>query len=231
MARPAIGASAAGLRSTRPVLPASTSSSVRSERSRRAASRSISPSRARSSPPDGAVGAIAGQRRRGGRLGRVGGRRHLVGQRRVVGHASHRVKTSAVFCPPNPNEFDSATRTSHEAAWFGVRSSPAAAGVGIREVDRRRDAAVADGEDRGDRLDRPGRTQGVAEHRLVGRDRERAGVVAEDRLDGLELGLVALGRRGRMGVDVLHLLGRDDRPSRAHAARRGPPRCRRAPAA
>src|SRR6185369_15058662 len=36
----------------------------------------------------------------------------------VVGHASHRRKIRAVFWPPNPNEFESATRTSWTFARF-----------------------------------------------------------------------------------------------------------------
>ena len=108
-----------GLRRMRPVPPDSTSSSVRSDRSSRPASRSMSASRVASAiavvggGPDG-----VGRRRRR--------RRRCLGRRRdgawadrlqgVLGHASHRRKTRAVFWPPNPNELLRAIRTSRRAA-------------------------------------------------------------------------------------------------------------------
>ena len=118
---------------------------------------------------------------------------------------SHRRKIRAVFWPPNPNEFQGHPHVRRSSP-FGVRSSPSAPRVGIHEVDRRRHAAVADRLDRDDRLDRACRAERVAEHRLVGRDRDLGRVLAEDRPDRLQLGLVALGRRGRVGVDVVDLV-------------------------
>ena len=121
----------------------------------------------------------------------------------VLGHASHRVKTRAVFWPPNPNELLRATRMSRCDGDVRGQVEALAGRVGVGQVDRRRDAALADGQDRGDGLDRAGRAEGVPEHRLVGGHRDPPGVVAEDRPDGLQLGLVALRRRGRVGVDVV----------------------------
>ena len=108
-----------------------------------------------------------------------------------------------MFWPPNPNELLRATRTSRCDGDVGRQVEALAGRIGIGQVDRRRDAALADGQDRGDGLDRAGGAEGVADHRLVGGHGDPPGVLAEDRPDGLQLGLVALRRRGRVGVDVV----------------------------
>ena len=128
--------------------------------------------------------AATGGRRRSPRLGR---RRPSAGSaagvgRPLVGHASNRRKTRAVFWPPKPNELLSAVRTSRRAP--GRRQVEALRVlVRVVEVDRRRDEPLADGQDRDDGLDGAGGAQGVAEHRLVGGHRDRPGVVAEERPD------------------------------------------------
>jgi hypothetical protein len=63
---------------------------------------------------------------------------------------------------------------SRAGATFGVRSRPARLLVrDRRQVDRGRDAPLAEREDRHDGLDRAGRPERVPEHRLVRRDRDR----------------------------------------------------------
>ena len=59
------------------------------------------------------------------------------------------------------------------------------------------------------RLDRAGRAEAVAHHRLRRRDRELVGVVAEDVLDRLRLGGVAERRRRAVRVDVADALRLD----------------------
>ena len=148
---------------------------------------------------------------------------------RGVGHAVHRLKMSAVFWPPNPNELLSATRIVARRRHVGGQVEPGASGSGS--------VRLIVGGMQPSRIDRivtiasiaPAAAERVAEHRLVGRDRHPAGVVAEDRPDGLQLGLVALGRRGRVGVDVVDVGRRRGRPSRAPAGPPGPRRSRRVP--
>ena len=163
-----------------------------------------------------------GRRDRGGdRIGRGGGQGHVAATgspgaaealvdagiaRDVVGHPSHRVKTRALFWPPKPNELLTATRIGRSRATLGVRSSPAAASSGSSQVDRRRDDAVAQAQDRGHRLDRAGRAEGVAQHALVGRHADLAGAGAEEPAEHLQLRPVALRRRGGVGVHVLHVV-------------------------
>ena len=89
--------------------------------------------------------------------------------------------SSAVFCPPNPKEFDSPIRRSCRCAVFGREVEAGGRVVRSSEVDRRRYAAVAQRQDRDGCLDRAGSTQRVTEHALVCRDRDVAGVIAEDR--------------------------------------------------
>ena len=81
--------------------------------------------------------------------------------------------------------------------------------VRVVEVDRRRHAAVADRQDRRDRLDRPGRAEGVAEHRLVGRDGDRAARASPKIVRiAWSSALSPSGVRRRVGVDVVDLVGR-----------------------
>ena len=129
----------AALRRTMPVPPASTSSSVRSLRSRSAARRSTS-ARSDASPP--AVPRRlprAGPRRRPGAgprdrrgisAGRGAGSAAIRASRpagacdrRSSGHASHRRKTRALFWPPKPNELLTATRIGRRGRRSG--SGPA----------------------------------------------------------------------------------------------------------
>ena len=101
-----------------------------------------------------------------------------------------------------------------------ARSRGRARGRAAR-AERRRDHAVAQREDRRDRLDRAGGAEQVADRRLGRGDRDRVGVLAERRLERERLGAVVERRRGAVGVDV------DD----VARGRRRRPRARRAIAA
>ena len=92
-----------------------------------------------------------------------------------------------------------------------------AVGVGRGVVDGRRQHAVAQGEQRGDRLDAAGRAQGVPGHALGARHRQLARVLAEHLLDHRGLaGVVVLGR-GAVRVDVAERVGRDAGVAQRHA--------------
>ena len=132
--------------------------------------------------------------------------------------------------PPRPIAFESATSTCTSPRL--VRDVvEVALGVGLAVVDRRRQDAVVEREHAHHRLDRAGRAEGVAHHRLRRRDRELVGVVAEDVLDRLRLGRVAERRRRAVRVDVADALGLDARAlerRRASSPRRRSPRARAA---
>ena len=59
------------------------------------------------------------------------------------------------------------------------------------------------------RLDRAGRRQRVADHRLVRRDRNRLCALAEHRRDAEIFHLVVLGRAGAVRIDVVDVVGRE----------------------
>ena len=139
-------------------------------------------------------------------------------ERRVIagrGQGSNFLKTTEALAPPNPKVFDSTLRDRDPAR--RVRHVvQVALGVGVLEVDRRRDDAVLDREHGGDRLDAAGRAEQVPGHRLGRADRDAPGVLAEDRLDRLGLDRVVELRRGAVRVDVVDL-------RRRRARRRGSP--------
>ncbi len=87
------------------------------------------------------------------------------------------------------------------------------------------DDLVADGQGADDGLQRPGGPHGVADHGLGRADRHLIGVLAEDLLDGHGLGGVVEGGAGAVGVDVVHLLGRNARIGQGLThGQDGPPR-------
>ena len=132
-------------------------------------------------------------------------------QRRVANELnSHAARPSSTqpLWPPRPIAFESATSTCvsprvvRDVVEVALR-------VGLAVVDRRRQHPVAQREHAHDRLDRAGRSERVAHHRLRRRDGELVGVVAEDVLDRLRLGGVAERGGGAVRVDVADALGLD----------------------
>ena len=83
-----------------------------------------------------------------------------------------------MFWPPKPKLFDSATSTALPAGLVGDVVE-VAVGVGVVEVDRRRQDAVADRQQADDRLDAAGGGDQVAHHALGAGDRHLVGRVAE----------------------------------------------------
>ena len=98
-----------------------------------------------------------------------------------------RPKRTQPLWPPRPIAFESATSTCTFARL--VRDVvEVALRVGRLVVDRRREDALVEREHAHHRLDRAGRPEAVAGHRLRRRDRELVRVVAEDLLDRPRLG-------------------------------------------
>ena len=126
----------------------------------------------------------------------------------ALGHQpSQRRRTMAAFWPPKPKALTSAT--SQVALPRPQRRQVERAGVlvGVDEVERGRHDAVLERLDRGHRGDGAGRAEGVADGRLGGRDADLAGVLADERVDGDQLGRVALGRARGVGADEVDALG------------------------
>ena len=148
-----------------------------------------------------------------------------------VGHsryAAHLRTASVTLCPPNPNEFDSATSTRRSTFRFGAqsRSQPR---IGIELVDGRRNDP-ARGAEEGDReLERARGAEQMPGHGLGRPEHQLARLLAEHRLHRLGLRDVALLRRGAVRVDVAHVLRIDvGRPRGTRAWRAGRPRRSRA---
>src|SRR5579871_376231 len=78
----------------------------------------------------------------------------------------------------------------------------------VFQIEGRRHDAVAQGENREDRLDAAGGSEQVADRRFGRRHRQAIGVVAEQPLDRAQLDLVAERGRGAVRVDVVDLVGR-----------------------
>ena len=78
-------------------------------------------------------------------------------------------------------------------------------GVVGEMVDCRRDNAILDGKDGGDGLHSSGSTQQMARHRFGGIDGDLVSIIAKESHDSLRLRNVANGRRGAMGIDVIHI--------------------------
>ena len=134
----------------------------------------------------------------------------LVGRRADWPRAlvSTRPSRTQPLWPPRPIAFESATSTLDLARL--VRDVvEVALGIRLLVVHRRREDAVVDREHAHHRLDRAGRAEAVAGHRLRRGDGELVRVVAEDVLDRLRLGRVAERRRGAVRVDVADALGLD----------------------
>ena len=181
------------------------------------------------------------QRARGRRAPRAArARRACAAPRRarpLERHASASALTAAsrqstALCPPKPNAFEMPDRAA-----VAVRQRPRLARhvveveplVGLLVVERRRGDPVAQRQQRGDRLDRAGGAEQVADRRLRRADRDlRRALLAERRLQR------ARSRRGRSaawrcrarsrrrrpsGVDARVLQRQLDRPRGAAAAR------------
>ena len=122
-------------------------------------------------------------------------RRHRREQRRSTRRCgqSPAVRTRVALCPPKPNEFEIAGRVAdlarRPATTSSSMSSPTRSRLAVGGDD-----AVADREQRRDRLDRAGSADQVPGHALGRGDRRRR--VAEDLADGLGFGGV-VERRGR----------------------------------
>ena len=150
---------------------------------------------------------------------------------RVLGsrHLRRDPKATATLAPPNPKELLRATMSPTGRSRGLGGDVEVDLGVLVVEVDRRRDRAVVDREDRGDRLECAGAAEQVAGHRLGAGDHDLVDVRAERRVQHQPLGDVALRRRGRVGVDVEDRLRADpglrqraeDRPRAAAAHRVG----------
>ena len=97
-------------------------------------------------------------------------------------YAAARRKTSDALVPPNPNEFDSTTSMSRLRALCGTRSIGVSTD-GIVQIDGRRRHAVADRENREDRLDRAGRAEQVPDAGFGRGHRDLAGRIADHALD------------------------------------------------
>ena len=161
-----------------------------------------------------AVGAGVARARRG--LGRPGPVRPADIDADVLGHQSEswsqRPSTSTALWPPNPNEFEIATRTSASRPVFG-NVVEVALGVGVGQVDRRRQEPVAHRKDGHRGLDRARRAEQVARLALRRRDRDGArALLAERDLERARLGRVAGGRRGAVRVHVADIV-RASRPA------------------
>src|SRR6185312_9332622 len=79
---------------------------------------------------------------------------------------------------------------------------------GVVEIEGRRNDAVADRENRENRLDAAGGAEQMADRRFGRGHRELVGVIAEHALDRAQLDFVAERRRGTVRVDVADLIGR-----------------------
>ncbi len=115
--------------------------------------------------------------------------------------------------PPKPKLLLMATGTSRSRGLVG-RVVQVAFGIGIVEIDRRRDDAVAHRQHRRRptprRRWRPSRWPNWL---LVLEMLSLLGVLAEDRLDRHRFGLIAQRRAGAVGIDVADLARGEMRPS------------------
>ncbi len=117
-----------------------------------------------------------------------------------------RRNTTVPLVPPKPNEFDSTASIGILRAAFG-HVVQIAVRIRVFEVNRRRRDLIADRQHGEDRFDSASGAEQMPGHRLGRTHRKLLRVVAEGTLDRVRLGLVAQWRGGRVGVDVLNLIG------------------------
>jgi hypothetical protein len=100
-------------------------------------------------------------------------------------------------------------RHAPSRATFGTTSS-GSAGSGTVVVDGRRDALVLQRQQREHRLDRAGRRQRVADHRLVGRDRQALGMRSPNTAETPRHSILSFsGVPVPCGVDVVDVVRRE----------------------